>query len=352
MKTFRIALYPGDGIGKEVLAESMRVLSAVQSRCGDFTLETTDLDWGADYYFEHGAVVPDDYLEQLRAFDAIFLGAIGDPQRLPDSTTLAPLVQIRQRFDQYVCMRPARLFRGVKSPLANPGEIDMVVLRENSEGEYTPIGGRARIGHPEELAVQSAVHTRKGIERILRFGFDLARTRRNRLTLITKSNALVHSMVLWDDVWDQVQSDYTDVETNKLHADAAAMDFVRRPDTFDVVVASNLFGDLLTDLGAVVVGGLGLAPSANIDPERKSPSLFEPVHGSAPDIAGQGIANPVACILSGAMMLDWLGLGDAASQTRLAVEQSLEAGETTPDLGGTLSTTEVASAIIQRVGSH
>ena len=352
MKTFKIALYPGDGIGVDVLSESMRVLSVVQERLGDFQLQTTELPWGSDYYFQYGSVVPEDFLEQLQDFDAIYLGAVGDPQRLPDSVTLAPLVQIRQRFDQYACMRPNKLWPGVRSPLAKPGDIDMVVLRENSEGEYTPIGGRARVGHPEEVAVQSAVHTRKGIERILRFGFELAGKRRSRLTMITKSNALVHAMVLWDDVLEEIRGKFPHIETDKLHADAAAMDFVRWPHRFDVVVASNLFGDLLTDLAGVIVGGLGLASSSNINPERTFPSMFEPVHGSAPDIAGQGIANPVACVLSGAMMLEWLQMDDAAALVRVAVERTLADGDTTPDLGGSLSTTQATDAIIRQVVSR
>ncbi len=248
-------------------------------------------------------------------------------------------------------MRPASIWPGVRSPLASPGTIDLVVLRENSEGEYIPCGGRTKQGQPEEVAIQTAVHSRKGVERILRFGFELARTRRNRLTMITKSNTLTFSMALWDDVLELVRPDYPDVATDKLHADAAAMDFVRRPSHFDVVVASNLFGDILTDLASVITGGLGLAPSANIDPERRYPSLFEPVHGSAPDIVGKGIANPIAAILSSAMMLDWLGLIEAASLIRTAVRQSLAGGALTVDLGGKLRTHEMTDAVIARIAN-
>ena len=346
MKSLKIALYPGDGIGKEVLQEALRVLDAVQGSIGGFELRYTELPWGGDYYFEHGSVVPDDYLDQLRAYDAILLGAVGDPERLPDSLTLAPLVQIRQRFDQYVCTRPSRLMPGVRSPLAEPGEIDMLVLRENSEGEYVRCGGRAKEGLPEEVAIQSAIHTRKGVERILRFGFEQARLRRHGLTMITKSNALVYGMTLWDDVLEAIRSDYLDVEADKMHADAAAMDLVRRTERFDVIVASNLFGDLLTDLGGAISGGLGLAPSANINPQRTAPSLFEPVHGSAPDIAGQGIANPVAAILSAAMMLKWLHLPEAAAAVQSAVEKALASGAATRDLGGSLTCHEMGDAIL------
>jgi len=346
MLSLRIALYPGDGIGREVIEQAVRVLHAAQAHLGGFELELTELPWGSDYHFKHGSVTPDDYLDQLRQYAAILLGAVGDPDRLPDSLTLAPLVQIRQQFDLYICLRPVRLLTGVRSPLVEPGEIDMLVLRENSEGEYVRCGGRAKQGLPGEIAVQSAIHTRKGVERILRFGFEQARLRRRRLTMITKSNALVYGMTLWDDILEAIRDEYPDVEAKKMHADAAAMDFVRRPARFDVVVASNLFGDLLTDLGGAISGGLGLAPSANINPERTAPSLFEPVHGSAPDIAGQGIANPVAAILSAAMMLDWLELPAAATLIRNGVERALASGAATSDLRGSLSTLEMGDSVI------
>ncbi len=349
MTTYNIALYPGDGIGQEVIGETARVLE-VLSKAGGFGLEMTRLPWGVDYHEQHGVVAPDDFLDVLRPFDAILLGAVGYPARLPDHITLAPLVRIRQTFDLYACVRPARLYSGVRSPLRDARAIDMVVLRENSEGEYLPIGGRVRIGEPEEVAIQTAVHSRRGVERILRFGFDLARKRRSHLTMVTKSNALRYGFVLWDEVLDAIKGEYQDVETQRLHADAAAMDFVRRPESFDVVVGSNLFGDLLTDLSAVVSGGLGLAPSANINPERSFPSLFEPVHGSAPDIAGKGIANPVAAILSAAMMLEWLGEEASGTALRAAVEGALADGCHTPDLGGELTTTKMADAVIERLG--
>ncbi len=350
MKSFRIALYPGDGIGMEILDQAVRVLDRVQAAAGSFRLDYTRLDWGCEYHKTHGAVAPPDYLDVLRPFDAIFLGALGDPRQLPDHITLAPLIGMRQHFDQYACVRPARLWPNVRSPLARPGEIDLVVIRENSEGEYSVCGGRVKTGRPEEVAVQTAVHTRAAVRRIVRFGFDLARKRRRRLTMITKSNALRYAMVMWDEVLEEVRAEFADVEADRQHADAAAMNFVRRPAEFDVIVASNLFGDILSDLAGAIVGGLGLAPSANINPERTFPSMFEPVHGSALDIAGKGIANPVATILSGAMMLDWLGLPEAAAVVRRAVEQALAAGAATPDLGGTLSTAEMADRVIERIG--
>ncbi|MBA4020582.1 MAG: tartrate dehydrogenase [Pirellula sp.] len=351
MKTYRIALYPGDGIGPEVVDQAVRVLDAVQARHG-FQLDYVRLPWGFDYWREHGRVVPEDFLDVLRPFDAILLGAVGWPATLPDHVTLAPLVKIRQTFEQYACIRPAKLLPGVKSVLVGkgPAEIDFVVLRENSEGEYVDSGSRFRQGQDDEVALQTAIHTRRGVERILRFGFEMARKRRKRLTMITKSNAQRFAYTLWDDLLELVKPDYPDVSADKLHCDAAAMDFVRRPERFDVVVASNLFGDLLTDLGGVIGGGLGLAPSTNTNPERKYPSMFEPVHGSAPDIAGQGIANPVAQVLSAAMMLEWLGEDAGATTIRRAVEQTLAAGKHTPDLGGALTTSQMGDALVQACG--
>lgn len=350
MKTYKIALYPGDGIGPEVVDQAVRVLDAVQARHG-FQLDYVRLPWGYDYWREHGRVVPENFLDVLRPFDAILLGAVGWPAELPDHVTLAPLVKIRQTFEQYACIRPAKLLPGVKSVLVGkgPAEIDFVVLRENSEGEYVDSGSRFRQGQDDEVALQTAIHTRRGVERILRFGFEMARKRRKRLTMITKSNAQRFAYTLWDDLLELVRPDYPDITADKLHCDAAAMDFVRRPERFDVVVASNLFGDLLTDLGGVIGGGLGLAPSTNTNPERKYPSMFEPVHGSAPDIAGRGIANPVAQVLSAAMMLEWLGEDAGAATIRRAVEQTLAAGKHTPDLGGTLTTSQMGDALAAAV---
>src|SRR6185437_12743172 len=302
MKTFNIAVYPGDGIGPEVTREAVRVLEAVAAQTKSFGVKLTHLPWGVEYWRQHGKVVPDDFLDVVRPFDAILLGAVGWPELLPDHVTLAPLVKIRQAFEQYACMRPVRLYPGVRGVLADkgPADIDFIVIRENSEGEYVDSGSRFHVGQPDEFALQTAIHTRRGVERILRFGFDLAQTRRNKLTMITKSNAQRYAYVMWDEILEQVRSDYPGVEADKQHCDAVAMNFVRCPERFDVVVGSNLFGDLLTDLGGIISGGLGLAPSTNTNPERKFPSMFEPVHGSAPDIAGRGLANPVAAILSAA----------------------------------------------------
>ncbi|MCI0360605.1 MAG: tartrate dehydrogenase [Planctomycetaceae bacterium] len=347
-KNLRIAVYPGDGIGPEVIDEALRVLKRVEELDRSFALEFTSFPWGVEHWKRHGKVVPDDFLDVLRPFDAILLGAVGWPELLPDGQTLAPLVKIRQAFDQYACVRPARLFPGLKCVLADkkPGDIDFVVIRENSEGEYVDNGGRLKRGTPDEVAVQTALHTRKGVERILRYGFELARTRRKKLTMATKSNAQRYGYVLWDEVLEELAPKFPDVTSERQHCDALIMNFVRWPERFDVVVASNLFGDLLTDLGGVLAGGLGLAPSTNTNPERRFPSMFEPVHGSAPDIAGRGIANPIAAILSAAMMLDHLQLPAAAAHIRRAVERALADGAKTPDLGGKLSTSEMGSAVM------
>jgi tartrate dehydrogenase/decarboxylase/D-malate dehydrogenase len=348
MAVYEIGVFAGDGIGPEVVGEAVRVLEAVQDRLGGFTLNMTRLPWGAEYWVQNGRLVPPDFLEVLSGFDAILFGAIGDPARVPDHITLEPLIQIRQHFDQYACVRPARLYPGVRSPLADkkPSDIDLIVLRENSEGEYVNSGGRFRTGRPDEFALQTAIHTRRGIERILRFGFELAETRRKHLTMITKSNAQRYGFVLWDEILEEMRPRYPAIEVDKQHVDAAAMNLVRRPEWFDVVVASNLFGDVLSEIGGMIGGGLGLAPSGNINPERDHPSMFEPTHGSAPDIVGQGIANPVGAILSAAMMAEWLGLEEAAGMIRGAVEATLSRGVGTPDLGGQMSTTQMTDLII------
>ena len=352
MKTHDIAIYAGDGIGIEVTDEVLKVLAALSELCGDVRYETTEFDWGGRYFAGADKVVPDDYLDVLRKFDAVFLGAVGDPANIPDHVTLVPLIEMRQRFDQYVCLRPSRLLPGVKSPLADveAGGIDIMVVRENSEGEYLNNGGAFKVGQPGETALQTSVHTRSGIERILRYGFDLAGKRRKHLTMATKSNAFKFSMVLWDKVLAEIAPDYPDITVDKFHVDALAMNFVRCPQNYDVVVGSNLFGDILSDLGAAIVGSLGVTPSCNINPERTAPSLFEPVHGSAPDIAGQGIANPIAAIMSAGMMIDFLGESAAAQRLEACVIDNLSAGEVrTPDLGGTSKTSEVADDIIARL---
>ena len=351
MPEFKIALYPGDGIGPDVTVEAVKVLAAAQDLEPSLSLVLTTLPWGAEHWQATGRVVPDDFLDIARGFDAILLGAVGWPETIPDHVTLAPLVKIRQAFDQYACVRPSRLYPGVSSVLANKGsdDIDFVVIRENSEGEYVDNGGRFRRGTPHEVSVQTAIHSRRGVERVLRFGFEMARKRRKHLTMITKSNAQRYAYVLWDEVLEEMAPEYSDVTSQRQHCDAAIMNLVRWPERFDVIVASNLFGDLLTDLGGVLGGGLGLAPSTNTNPERTFPSMFEPVHGSAPDIAGKGIANPIAAILSAAMMLDHLEQPQVAQRIRAAVELTLAQGKHTPDLGGALSTSEVGDAVVERL---
>lgn len=347
--TYRIALYPGDGIGAEVLDAALAVVATVERTLGGFHLETERFDWGMAHYDRHGRVVPEDFLETLRGFDAILLGAVGWPERLPDSVTLAPLIELRQAFELYANVRPARTFCGVRGPLRSDEPIDLVVVRENSEGEYVHNGGRLAPGTCDEVAVQSAVHTRRGVERILRFAFGLARTRRRRLAMATKSNAQPYAYGLWDRLLAELAAEFADVTVEKLHIDAATLHMVRRPHTFDVIVGSNLFGDILSDLTGGITGSLGLNPSANLDPERRHPSLFEPVHGSAPDIAGKGVANPAGAILSTAMMLEWLGEHEAARAIRRAVEQAFAEGHLTRDLGGHLTTAELTAAIAARV---
>ena len=349
MKTHRIALYPGDGIGPEVTDAAVAVITAAQKRTREFETHFETFDWGMPYFERHGRVAPEDFLETLRPFDAMFLGAVGWPARLPDHVTLAPLIRLRQAFDLYACVRPARTFPGVAGPLRTSQPIDLVVVRENSEGEYVDNGGTIAANTPREVALQTAVHTRRGVERILRFAFDLARTRRRRLAMITKSNAQRHAYVLWDRVLAEIAPQFEDVAVEKLHIDAATLELVRRPETFDVVVGSNLFGDILSDLTGGITGSLGLNPSANLNPERKYPSLFEPVHGSAPDIAGKGIANPTAAVLSAAMMLDWLGESRAASAVRGAVERALAGRSLTPDVGGSLTTAAMTQAIVHSI---
>ena len=349
MKTHRIALYPGDGIGPEVTDAAVSVLGAAQKKSRTFDLAYDRFDWGMPHFEKHGRVAPEDFLSTLRGFDAIFLGAVGWPARLPDHITLTPLIRLRQAFDLYACVRPARTFKGVRGPLRSEEPIDLIVVRENSEGEYVDNGGALAANTANEVALQTAVHTRRGVERILRFSFELARTRRRRLAMITKSNAQRYAYVLWDRVLVEIAAQFEDVAVEKLHIDAATLELVRRPHTFDIVVGSNLFGDILSDLTGGITGSLGLNPSANLNPERRFPSLFEPVHGSAPDIAGKGIANPTAAALSAAMMLDWLGEAHAAVKIRAAVERALAAGNLTPDVGGTLTTSQMTEAIVDQL---
>lgn len=345
----RIAVIPGDGIGPEVIDAAIEVtdhaLSLVRAR-----VEWSRFPWGSNYFQEHGRMLPVDGIERLRAYDAILLGAVGHPA-IKDHTTLdGLLLPIRRTFDQYACVRPAVLYEGVEGPLRRfgPGDIDILVFRENTEGEYANVGGRVYEKTDSEIAVQTSVYTRRGCQRIMRAAFRAAeRRRRRKVTSITKSNAQGFGMVLWDEVFREVAAEFPEVDSGSLLIDAAAMDFVRRPDSFDVVVASNLFGDILTDLAAAIVGSMGLAPSGNINPERTLPSMFEPVHGSAPDIAGRGIANPIAAVLSAKMMLEHLELDEAARAVDEAVRAVLRQGKPRPmDLGGTASTKEVTAALI------
>jgi len=353
MKTFTIAVIAGDGVGAEVIPQGKRVLEAAAKKY-DVSFSFQDFDWGADHFFRWGRMMPAGAIDLLQPCDAIYLGAVGHPD-IPDHTTLnGLLLPIRRAFDQYANVRPAYLYPGVQSPLARPkgGDIDLVVVRENTEGEYAQVGGFVYQHQPEEVAIQTSVFTRRGVERIVRFAFDLAvkRNKKKRVTSITKSNAQGFSMVLWDRAFDEVAAQFPQIETESLLVDAAAMNFIRRPESFDVVVGSNLFGDILSDISAILIGSMGLAASANLDPLRRYPSMFEPVHGSAPDIAGKGIVNPLATIFSGAMMLDHLGMTDAARDIEVAVAAVLAEGKVrTPDLGGKSSTEEVASAVLEKL---
>jgi tartrate dehydrogenase/decarboxylase/D-malate dehydrogenase len=352
MAVSRIAVIGGDGIGPEVINQAIRVADAAL-KADNAAVEWNQLPWSSAYYKQTGVMMPADGWDVLRRHDAIFLGAIGHPE-VPDHITLQGLLlPMRRKFDQYVNLRPAYLFDGVQSPLRDKasGSIDILVYRENTEGEYAPCGGRQYEGTPHEIAIQTNIFTRRACERIIRAAFEGARKRRKKLTSITKSNAQMFSMVLWDDVYKAVAPDYPDVQSHSLLVDAAAMDFVRRPETFDVLVASNLFGDILTDLSAIITGSVGLAASANINPERLFPSMFEPVHGSAPDIAGKGIANPLAAILSVSMLLEHIHQTKSATRVRNAVAAVLKAGSArTPDLGGQAKTIDVGDAVIAAVG--
>lgn len=353
VKTHRIAVIPGDNIGPEVVAAGLEVLRHLQER-GLWRFEAETFPWGAGYYLKTGKAMPDDGIATLRQFDAIYLGAHGDPARVPDRVSSQGLMHpIRKNLQLYVNLRPVRRYPGVPSPLASPGEIDFVVVRENTEGEYSAIGGRLHAGTPQELAIQATVLTRHGCERIIRFAFDLARRRAGKryVHLVTKSNALFHVMTLWDEVFEEVAREYPDIRIGKSHVDAMSMYVISRPSSFDVIVATNLFGDIISDEAAQVTGSIGLAASANLDPTRRHPSMFEPIHGSAPDIAGQGIANPLAAINAAALMLDWLGEAEAAGRVTAAVERVLAEGKVrTRDLGGTATTAEMTAAVIAAIG--
>jgi len=348
-----IAVIPGDGIGPEVMVEGLRVLDAVGRRFNiGFTFD--QLDWGSDYFMRHGRMMPKDWSDHIRTHDAIYFGAVGAPDKVPDHVAVwGLLITIRREFDQYVNLRPVRLMPGIPCPLANrqPGDIDFLVVRENTEGEYSTVGGRMFEGTPREMAIQEAVFTRTGVDRILAYAFNLAqRRKRKHLVAATKSNGISITMPYWDERLAAMAARYPEVTTQKFHIDILCAHFVQHPDWFDVVVGSNLFGDILSDLGPACTGTIGIAPSANLNPERTFPSLFEPVHGSAPDIAGKGIANPVGQIWSAALMLDHLGQGNpvyenASAAVLAAIEAVLRDGPRTPDMGGRATTTDVGRAI-------
>jgi tartrate dehydrogenase/decarboxylase/D-malate dehydrogenase len=354
MGKHRIAVMPGDGIGKEVVPEGLRVLEAV-ARKFSIDLAFTHFDWSCDYYAKHGRMMPEDWFDQLRGFEAMFYGAVGWPATVPDHVSLwGSLIQFRRGFDQYVNMRPCKLMPGIPSPLANrkPGDIDFVVVRENTEGEYSSVGGRMFEGTEREIVFQQTVFSRKGVDRIMKFAFELARTRQAKHgTSATKSNGISITMPYWDERFNSMKVAYPDIRTDAFHIDILSAHFVQRPDRFDVVVGSNLFGDILSDLGPAVCGTIGIAPSANLNPERTFPSLFEPVHGSAPDIAGKGVANPIGQIWSGALMLDFLGYKDAANAVVAAIERVLADKDApkTPDLGGRASTADLGRAVAAQI---
>ena len=351
-KTHRIAVVPGDGIGKETVPEALKVLDVAARRFG-FALEFAHYDWSCETYKKTGAMMPADGMDRLAQSDSILLGAVGWPD-VPDHVSLwGLLIPIRRSFDQYVNLRPVRMLQGIDSPLKNakPGEIDFCVVRENVEGEYSNIGGRIYNGTDQEMAMQQTIFTRRGVDRIMRFAFELARKRKSHVTSATKSNGIIHTMPYWDERFAAISKEFPSVRTDQYHIDILTAHFVRRPQMFDVVVGSNLFGDILSDLGPAVVGSIGIAPSANLNPEKKFPSMFEPVHGSAPDIAGKNIANPIGQIWSAAMMLDHFGEPQAAAAIERAIEEVLTKPEyLTPDVGGKASTQVVGKAIADHLG--
>jgi tartrate dehydrogenase/decarboxylase / D-malate dehydrogenase len=349
MKRYRIAVIPGDGVGQEVVPEGLHAVRRAAQVTGSFEIETVDYPWSCSYYLEHGRMMPPDALDQLRDFDAIYLGAIGFPG-VPDHVSLwEMLLPIRQGFDLWVNLRPIELWEGIQGPLRDkrPEDVDILCIRENTEGEYAGIGGRSRAGTPDEVALQTSVFTRQGVERIVRYSFERAMERERSLASATKSNALQYTAVMWDEVVDDVARDFPEVTVTAYHVDALAARFVTAPETLDVVVASNLFGDILTDLGGTLQGSLGLPASANLNPERRYPSLFEPIHGSAPRRAGQGVANPMAAIWAASMMLDHLGEREAAQLIMRGLRQVAKTGPYPRDLGGQATTGEVGTAVVR-----
>jgi len=359
MSSYRIAIIPGDGVGTEVASEATKILRAVANKHA-FKLKTENFDWGCDYYLKNGIMMPPNAMEILREFDAIFLGCIGDANKVPDQISLTLLLTIRRGFDQYINLRPIKLYPGVESPVktATPETVDMVVIRENTEGEYSGAGGFFKQGSPDALAIQTSIFTQKGCERAIRYAFELARKRKKfgnkapvgMVTNCTKSNALNYSMVFWDSVYQKVAKEYPNIKTDMALVDALTMWFVKNPGYFDVIVASNLFGDIITDLGSMLQGGMGFAAGGNINPEKIYPSMFEPIHGSAPKYAGKAVVNPIASIESIRMMLDHLGEERAALDIQKAVMKTIALGKMkTPDMGGTSKTHEVGDAINQAI---
>ncbi|MFY3790574.1 tartrate dehydrogenase [Ureibacillus sp. MALMAid1270] len=349
MNTYKIAVIPGDGIGKEVVPAAIEVLDKIAELDGRFKFEWTYFPWGCDYYLEHGVMMPEDGIDTLKQYDQIFLGAVGMPDLVPDHISLwGLLIKIRRGMKQSINVRPAKLLAGLESPLKNPQNFDITVVRENSEGEYSDSGGRIHSGS-DEIAIQNAVFTRKGTERVMRYAFELAKHSRGHVTSATKSNGLTYSMPFWDEVFEEVKLEYPEINTVSNHIDALAAFMVMKPQTLDVIVASNLFGDILTDLGGAIMGSIGIAPAANLNIEREYPSMFEPVHGSAPDIAGKGIANPIGQIWTGKMMLDFLGYHEAGTRVLDAIEKTLASGIKTGDLGGRSTLAEVTEAVISNL---
>ncbi len=349
MKKFDISVIPGDGIGVDVTKEAVRVLDTVAQIHGGLNFSYKEYDWGCDYYLKHGVMMPEDGLQQLEQSDAVFLGAVGDPNLVPDHISLwGLLVKIRRGFEQAINVRPAKQMKGIASPLTNPNDFDFVVVRENSEGEYSEVGGRMHSGE-NEMAIQNAVFTRKGTENAMKYAFELAKTRDSRVTSATKSNGIIHSMPFWDEVFADVSQNYQDVATQSVHIDALSAYIVSKPETFDVIVGSNLFGDIITDIGAAIMGSIGIAPAANINVNGKYPSMFEPVHGSAPDIVGKGIANPIGQIWTAKMMLDHFGETEIGTLLLDVIEDVLQDGIMTPDIGGSATTEEVTDRIINKL---
>ncbi|MCA6078936.1 tartrate dehydrogenase [Fulvivirga sedimenti] len=349
---YKLAVIPGDGIGNEVIPASLEVLNSLSAKCG-FELEYQHFDYSCEYYRKTGKMMPEDGIDRLGQSDAIFLGAVGYPG-VPDHISLwGLLIPIRRAFHQYVNIRPVRLLKGIESPLRSPGEIDFIIVRENNEGEYSNVGGRIHEGTPFETVVQESIFTRMGVDRVMNYAFTLAEKRRKKIASATKSNGIIHTMTYWDERFEALSMNFPEIEKSKFHIDILCAQFVQHPDWFDVVVASNLFGDILSDLGPAVVGGLGIAPGANINPEKEFPSMFEPVHGSAPDIAGKNTANPIAAFWTAQMMLEHLGEKEAADMLMGTIESLTAEGKVlTRDLGGTASTSDVTKEILRLISKQ